>query len=159
MFDCILDSPLKLHEKNEEKQAFLLIHANTLLLFCLLWLFNTFVSTVSAVYFEKFLLIKFLLSYSVFARKHFILWVKESAWIYFDQSRNTITRTECKIVIIESSERDYLSRCIAEPCFYFWTNFTSISWNSVVEFGLLLGYRNVVGNLGTSKNLTVQTQQ
>ena len=34
MFDWILDTYLELHEKNKEKQAFLLIHANTLLLFC-----------------------------------------------------------------------------------------------------------------------------
>ena len=33
MFDWILNTPLELHEKNKEKQVFLLIHANTLLLF------------------------------------------------------------------------------------------------------------------------------
>ena len=34
MFDWNLDTYLELHEKNKEKQVFLLIHANTLLLFC-----------------------------------------------------------------------------------------------------------------------------
>ena len=33
MFDWILKTPLELHVKNKEKQAFLLIHANALLLF------------------------------------------------------------------------------------------------------------------------------
>ena len=33
MFDWILSTPLDLHEKNKEKEAFLLIRGNTLLLF------------------------------------------------------------------------------------------------------------------------------
>ena len=59
MFDWILSTPLDLHEKNKEKEAFLLIRRNTLLLFGKPWTFNTFVSIVSVVYFEKACLIKF----------------------------------------------------------------------------------------------------
>ena len=53
------------------------------------------------------------LSYAAFTKECIILWVEESAWIYFVQSSNTKTRTECKIVIIEASKRGYQSRCWA----------------------------------------------
>ena len=39
MLEWILNTPLELHEKNKEKQAFLLIHANTLLLFYYIYIY------------------------------------------------------------------------------------------------------------------------
>ena len=71
----------------------------------------TYVSIVSVVYFEKACLINFLISYPVFPRECIILWVEKSAWIFFSKVRNTKARTECKVVIIKSSERGYQGRC------------------------------------------------
>ena len=53
--------------------------------------------------------------------------------------------------------RKMLSKPLPSLVVNLWTNFTSISWNSVAELGHVLGYRNVIRTLETSMNLIVQS--
>ena len=80
-------------------------------LYCQLWLFNTSVSIVFVVYFEKACLIKFLFSFRYSQASAPFCELKNQREFFLFKFSSTKTRTEWKVVITETSERCCQSSC------------------------------------------------